>query len=113
MPAWRKEIAQAKINDFDVAGFADKNVFDLQIAMDNAVFVAVIQGTRNLSAKLARLFFLEFAMRNNVIEHLAAIYKLKEHIPMVVGSDNIAKAADVRMVQQRDNSSFASCSDFF
>jgi hypothetical protein len=51
-------VAQAKIDDLDVARLADKNVLNLQITMNKTVTMAIVQGTRDLAAKLPRLLLL-------------------------------------------------------
>jgi hypothetical protein len=37
-----KEVTKAKVDDFDVAGFADQYVFDFQVSMNDAVSVTVV-----------------------------------------------------------------------
>lgn len=112
MAARREQVAKAKIDDLDVASLADEDVFDFQVAMDDAVPVTIVESTGYLTAKLAGLLLLELAMRNNVVEHLAAVDILKEHVPMVVCADHIPHPADVRVVEKGDDGSFASSSDF-
>lgn len=111
MASRRKQVAETEINDFDVASFTNEDVFDFQIAMDDAVSVTVVQSTGNLTTKLAGLLLLELAMRNNVVEHLAAVDILKEHIPMIVCANHISHAADVGVMEKGDNGSLASGSD--
>lgn len=52
-------------------------------------------------------------MRNDVVEHLATIDIFEEHVPVIIGADNITHATDVRMVDQGDNGSLSCCADFF
>jgi hypothetical protein len=73
MATWGEEVAQAKINDLDIAGLADEYVLDLEVAVDDAVPMTVVKGTRDLTAKLPGLLLLELAMGNDIIEHLAAV----------------------------------------
>jgi hypothetical protein len=54
----RKKVAQPKVDDFDIAGFADENVLDLEITMDDAVAVAIVKGAGNLAGELAGLLLL-------------------------------------------------------
>lgn len=70
----RKEVAETKIDDFDVAGLADEDVLDLQITMDDAVAMAIIQRTGDLPSKLARLLLLQFPVGDDVVQHLATIH---------------------------------------
>ena len=81
--------------------------------MDNAVAMTVVEGAGNLSRELASLFLFEFAMGNDVVQHLAAIYKLKEHIPVVVRPDDISQAAYMGMVEQCDDSSLSRSANLF
>jgi hypothetical protein len=111
VPARSKQITQAKVDDFDVTSLADENVLNLQVTVHNAVAMAVVQGAGDLSAKLARLLLLELSVGNDVIEHLTAVDKLEEHVPVVVGSDDISQAADVGMVEEGDDGGLAGCAD--
>lgn len=81
--------------------------------MDDAVSVAVVKGTGNLAGKLASLLFLETAVRDDVIEHLTAIDKLKHHVPMEVCPDDIFHAADIRVAEEADNGGLSGGADFF
>ena len=95
---WREEVAQAEIDDLDVASFANQNVLNLEVPVHDAVSVAIVQGAGYLSTKFSSLLFLQFAMRNDVVQHLAAIDKFEEHVPVIVGPDNISQPANMRMV---------------
>lgn len=92
-----EEVAEAEVNDLDVTGLADEYVLNLEISVDNAVAMAVVESARDLSAELPGLLLLKLAVRDDIVEHLAAVDVLEEHVPMVVGSDDIAQAADVRV----------------
>lgn len=50
-------VAQAEINDLNVTSLTDENVFDLEVAVHNAVPMAVIKSTCYLAAKLPGLLF--------------------------------------------------------
>lgn len=99
MTSRRKEVAQAKVDDLDVARFRDEDVLDFEIAVDNAISVTVVESAGNLPAELARLLLLKLAVGDDVVEHLAAIHKLEEHVPVVVCSHYISQSADVRMTE--------------
>lgn len=107
-----EEVAETKIDNLDVACLADKNVFDLEISVYDAVPVQVVQSTCDLPAKFPGLFLLKFAVRDDVIEHLATVDIFEKHIPMVVCTDNIVKSTDVGMVQEGADGGFTSGSDF-
>jgi hypothetical protein len=108
----REEVAQAKIDDLDVASLANQNVLNLQVAMDDAVTMAVVECTGNLAGEFASLFFLETTVRDDVVEHLTTVYKLEQHVPVVVCPDDILHATDVGVVEQADNGGFSRGSDF-
>lgn len=113
MAARGEQIAESKIDDLDVTGLAYQDVFDLEVAVNNAVAVTVIQCAGDLATELASLLLLEFAMRYDVIEHLAAIDVFKQHIPVVVGAHYVPHAADVGVIQEGDDGSLACRSNFF
>ena len=50
-------------------------------------------------------------MADDVVEHLASVDILEKHIPVVIRPDNIAHAADVRVVGQGDDCSFSCRAD--
>ena len=60
--------------------------------------MAIIEVARNLAAELAGLLLLELATGDDVVEHLGAVDVFEEHVPMVVGADNVAEAAGVGVV---------------
>ena len=42
-------------------------------------------------------------MGDDVVEHLAAVDILEEHVPVVVGPHDVSHATDVRMIEEGDN----------
>jgi hypothetical protein len=95
--SWRKQIAEAKVNDFDIARLADQDILDLQVPVDDAVPVAVIQRAGDLAGELAGLLLLQFAVRNDVVQHLTSIDIFKEHVPVVRGSHDISHPTNIRV----------------
>ena len=81
--------------------------------MHNGIPVAVVQCTGNLPAKLPCLFLFQTPVRDNVVKHLPTINIFAEHIPVVIGFDDISHAAYVWVVQQCDYGSFSGGSDLF
>lgn len=63
----REQVAQAEVDDLDVTDLANKDVFDLEVAVNNTVPVAVVEGTGDLTAELASLFLLELSMGDDVV----------------------------------------------
>jgi hypothetical protein len=50
-------------------------------------------------------------MGDDVVEHLTAIDKLEEHVPVIVGTDDISQAADVGMIEECDDGGLSGCSN--
>ena len=57
--------------------------------MNDVVLVAVVEGAGNLTTEFTCLLFLKLAMGDNIVKHLSAIYIFEEHVPMVVGPDDV------------------------
>lgn len=108
-----KQVAQAKVNNLNIASLADENVLNLQVAVDDAVAVTVVESAGNLSTELAGLLLLKLAVGDDVVEHLAAIDKLEEHIPVVVCANYITQAANVGVVEEGDDGSFTGGANLF
>jgi hypothetical protein len=106
---WSKQVAQAKINDLDIARLADEYVLNLEVAVDDAISVAIVEGTCNLPTELAGLLLLQLSVRDDVVQHLAPVDKLEQHVPVVVGPDDVFQAADMRVVKECHDGSL-SCS---
>lgn len=79
--------------------------------MDDTITVAVVERTGYLARELAGLFFLELAVRDDVVKHLTTIDILKQHIPVVVCTDNIPKSTNVGVVEEGDDSCLACSTD--
>ena len=107
---WREQVAQPKVDDLDISRLADEYVFDLQVSVDDAVAVAIIQCTCDLTGEFAGLLLFEAAMGDDVVEHLTAVDVFEEHVPVVVGPNHVTHAADIRMVQEADDGSLPCCS---
>lgn len=80
--------------------------------MNDAIAMTVIQRTGDLTRKLPGLFLLQFHVRDDIVQHLAAVDVFKHHIPVVRGPYDVAHPADIRMVHEADNGGFAGGSDF-
>jgi hypothetical protein len=52
-------------------------------------------------------------MRDDVVEHLSSVYIFEQHVPVVGGLDDIFHPADVRMIQQANDSSLSGSPDLF
>ena len=99
-----EQVTQAKVDDLDIARLADEDVLDLQISVDDAVAMTVVEGAGDLTRELARGLLLQSAMGDDVVEHLATVDILEEHVPMMAGANDVAQTADVGVVEQGDDS---------
>lgn len=77
MTSWREQIAQSEVDDLNVSCLADENILNLEVSVDNAVPVAVVKSTSNLTTKLSGLLLFQLSMGDDVVEHLPAIHILK------------------------------------
>jgi hypothetical protein len=103
------EIGQAKVDDLDVPGLGDQDIFDFEVPMDDVIAVAVIQRRGNLPGKLAGYTFAQTTVRDDVVEHLPPIDILEDHVVVVLVDDHLAHAADVRVVQQHAQCCLPKC----
>lgn len=106
MAARSEEVAQTKVDNFDIPVLADKDILDLEVSVNNAVPMTVVEGASNLPAEFTGLFLLQFAVGDNVVKHLSTIDVLAEHVPVVVGAHDVSHAADVGMAKKSDDGSF-------
>ena len=79
--------------------------------MHDTIAVAIVQGAGNLARELAGLLLLQFAVGDNVIQHLAPIDVFKKHVPVVCSAHHISHPANVRVIYEADNSGFSSGSN--
>lgn len=97
--SWRVEVAQTEIYYFDVTALADQDVFDLQISVDDAIAVTIIEGTCNLTAELSGLLLFQTTMCDDIVEHLTAIDIFEEHVPVIVSPLYISHAAYIWVIE--------------
>ena len=96
----RVEVGQAKVDDLDIAGMRNENILDLQVPMYDAIPMTILQRRADLPRELPRHAFSKSSMRDDVIEHLSAVDVLEDHVVVVRVDDQLAHAADVRVVEQ-------------
>ena len=107
-----KQVTQAKINDLNIARLTYQDVLDLEVSVNDAVSMAIVQGARNLSAEFPSLFLLQPSVRDNIVKHLSPIDIFKKHIPMVGRAHHISHGTYVWVIQKSDNGGFTCRSDF-
>jgi len=95
MASWGKQIAKTKVDYLDISRLADQDVLDLQVSVDDAIPVTVVQRAGDLAGELAGLLLLQFPVRNDVVQHLTPVDVFKEHVPVVRGSHDISHPADI------------------
>jgi len=76
----------------------DEDVLDLEIPVDNAVFVAVFQRTANLTSKLPRYPFPQSSVTDDVVQHLSSVDVFENHIVVMLVDDHFPHAANIRMM---------------
>lgn len=81
--------------------------------MDDVVGMAVLERTANLPCKLSGTALSESTMGNNVVEHLAAVDPLADHVIVVRIHMHRLHAADIGMMEQHLNRCFADRAHFF
>lgn len=106
MTARTEQIAQPKVDNLNIPILANQNILNLQIPMHDTIPMAVVQRARNLPAKLPRLLLFQPAVADDVVEHLPAVDVLEQHVPVVIRAHDVAHAADVGVVNQRDDGRF-------
>ena len=77
--------------------------------MNDIVQMAILEGTANLTRKLACHPFSQTAVADDVVEHLAAVDILSNHVVVVLVHDHLAHAADVWVIQQHRQRCLAQC----
>ena len=58
MTAGGKKIAEAKVDDFDITSLPNENVFDFEVAVNDAISVTIIESACDLSTEFSGLLFL-------------------------------------------------------
>jgi hypothetical protein len=65
--------------------------------MHNGIAVAIVEGAEDLSSKFSSVFFSEFAVTDDVVEHLSAVDILEKEIKVSLGDDDISHATYIWM----------------
>lgn len=81
--------------------------------MDYGVVVTVVERRRNHAAELASLFFLQGAMGDDVVEHLATRDVLEQHVVVRCHGVHFVELANVFVVQQVRYGGFTHGADVF
>jgi len=68
--------------------------------MDDIIVMTVTECTAYLPRKLSDHGFLEGSVAGDVVEHLAAVDVLTNHVILILTSDHLVHATDVGMVEE-------------
>ena len=67
--------------------------------MDDIVLVAIVEGAPDLAGKLAGYALAQSTVADDVIEHLASVDILKDHVIVMLVDNHFAHATDVGVVE--------------
>mmetsp|Transcript_10454 Transcript_10454/g.43278 ORF Transcript_10454/g.43278 Transcript_10454/m.43278 type:complete len:343 (+) Transcript_10454:2484-3512(+) len=93
-------VAQAKVRDLHVGLGVQQEVLGLEIAVDHHVAVAVLDAGDDLLKEVSRLVLAETTLLHDVVEELAALDVLHDHVDVVRGLEDLIQADDVRVHEQ-------------
>lgn len=99
MALWCKEVAESEVDDLNISRLAYEYVLNLQISVNNAVPVTIIQRARYLTTELPGLLLLKLTVGNNVVQHLPTVNVFEQHVPVVTRTHDIAHATNVWVVE--------------
>lgn len=94
-----KFVAEAKIGNLDVHVAVEEQILGLEIAMNDALLVQVLYGRDDLSELGASLLLLHAAVRDQVVEDLAARRVLHHQVESLLCLYDLEELHDVRVVQ--------------
>lgn len=69
--------------------------------------MAILQCAPNLTGEFTSDPLAQTAMADNVIQHLATVHVLEDHIIVVLMDDHFSHAADIRVVKKHGKGGFA------
>jgi hypothetical protein len=91
----------------DVHVGVEQNIFRLQIAMNDSVAMAVVDGGDNLREDSRRFLLLHASMRHEMIEDFTAAGVLRHEIDRVLRLHHLVEPCDVRMVEELQDGDLA------
>ena len=96
--ALRSEFRQAKIEDFGLTSWGDKDIRRLDVAVHNSAGVSRIESVRNLDSQFEQLRGLERTALDHVLQGRAVqILHGDECLPVLLA--DVVDGADIRMVE--------------
>lgn len=91
---------------------AKQTVKQLLTPMHNIIFMTIIQCAANLPGEPPGDPLLQAAMGYNIIEHLPTLHVLENQVVVVLMSDHLAHAANMRVVEEERDGGFVSYTGF-
>ena len=98
------EVTETEIDKFDVIIVVEEKILGLQVSMDNAKFVDILNAGEDLSVHLARLGLFQPSILDNVLEELAARTVFHDQVQVVIVFNHLSNTGGVtsqRMGQRK------------
>ncbi len=90
-----KVVGKANVGDDDVAVAVQKQIFELEIAMDDVLLMKVRDTGDELSKETAGMLLLEILVRENVVEELASRGILEDDTDVAIRLDDFVETDNV------------------
>ena len=101
-----ESVREAEVNYFDVFIVIQKQVFGLEVSVDNAESVHVLDARYYLLVELASFDFFQARVFNDVVEELSAARVLHDQVKELGGFDYFVELNDVGVANQLQNMHF-------
>ena len=98
----RGDARDAEVGDLDAAVLQDHDIVRLDIAMDNAAAVGVLERLGDLHGEMQRLAPVEAALLLQILLERDALDQLHDDIVHVAGAGHVVNADDIRVRQHGD-----------
>jgi len=100
-------VAQPKVYQFNLTLVVEEEVLGLQISVNDAQFMQVLNTTDDLLEELARLHLLKFLFLYNVVEQFTTTGILGDKEKLFGGFDDLEELDDVGVADTLQNIDFA------
>lgn len=99
-------VTQTEVNDLDVLVVIKKEIFRLEVTMDNVQLVQVLDASDDLVEKGQSFRLLDPLILYDIVEELTATGILHDEIQLLRGLDNLVKLNNVRVTDHLQNVDF-------